>query len=52
MKTVIRGAVQNPRGEQYQGLYSIRGNDMVFGTHSIDVQDFIEMAMRVLPDGI
>lgn len=39
----IWGSVANFEGVEYEGFYSaIEGNDIVFGTQSVDVSDFIE----------
>lgn len=37
----VRGSVANNDGNEYQGYYPISGNDLVFGTQSIDVKDFV-----------
>ncbi|MFN3901881.1 MAG: hypothetical protein ACK4ML_16150 [Alishewanella aestuarii] len=37
----VRGAVANHDGNEYDGYYPISGNDLVFGTQSIDVRDFV-----------
>lgn len=37
----VRGAVANNDGDEYRGYYPIEGNDMIFGTQSIDVRDFV-----------
>ena len=37
----VRGAVANNDGYEYRGYYPITDNDMIFGTQSIDVKDFV-----------
>jgi len=37
----VRGAVANYDGNEYRGYYPIVDNNMVFGTQSIDVKDFV-----------
>ena len=41
----VRGAVANWNGYEYQGYYDVQGNDMMFGTQSIDVDDFVQFAL-------
>lgn len=45
----ITGAVANYEGEEYEGYYSAieDGRDMVFGTQSIDIKDFINCLLRL-----
>lgn len=42
----VRGAVANADGNEYSGYYPIQGRDMVFGTQSIDVQNFIDLVIQ------
>ena len=44
LKFNVRGAVANQNGE-YQGYYPVRGNHMMFGNQSINVNDFIQFAL-------
>ena len=39
IKTIATGCVSNHEGKLYNGSYPLQGEDMVFGTQSIDVQD-------------
>lgn len=45
----ITGAVANYKGFEYEGYYSAieDGRDMVFGTQSIDIEDFISCVMEL-----
>lgn len=48
MSLNVRGAIANYDGYEYEGYYSaIEGNDMVFGTQSIDISDFINCAIEL-----
>lgn len=48
----VRGAVQNARGEEYNGLYPIdRDGRMRFGAQAIDTNDFVGAFLRALPAG-
>lgn len=43
--SAVRSAVATPYGDEHSLLYPLRGTDMVFGAHSIDVEDFANTAM-------
>jgi len=44
----ISGAVANYEGYEYEGYYSaIDGNDLVFGTQSIDMSDFVSCVVEI-----
>jgi len=45
----VRGAVANRNGAEFSGYYPISGQDMMFGVTSIDVHDFVSLAMNLLP---
>jgi hypothetical protein len=44
----VRGAIANYDGDEYL-LYPLEDNDMVFGTQSIDVQDFVSLFLEYVP---
>ncbi len=46
LKFNVRGAVANWNGYEYR-YYDVQGNDMMFGTQSIDVNDFVNLALRI-----
>jgi len=48
----VRGAVATNSGAEYSGFYPIEGQDMNFGATSIDVVDFVNYALRYLPQGL
>ncbi len=41
-----RGAVAHQNGYEYPGYYRVQRNDMMFGTQSIDVDDFVQFALK------
>ena len=43
----VRGAVANWKGNEYYQYSHVRGNDMKFGTHSIDLDDFANLALHI-----
>jgi hypothetical protein len=46
IKNHIRGAVTNFSGDEYEGYYPVEGNDMIFGTQSIDTDDGAEYILE------
>ena len=42
----VRGAVATPNGDEYRKYYPVRGTNMPFGAHSIDVDDFAREAIK------
>jgi hypothetical protein len=49
LRLQVRGAVANATGSEYNGFYPLTGVDMMFGTTSIDVADFVAHALQLLP---
>lgn len=52
LKMNVRGAVATNSGAEYSGFYPIEGQDMNFGATSIDVVDFVNNALRYLPQDL
>ncbi|WP_081702962.1 phospholipase D-like domain-containing protein [Desulfuromonas sp. TF] len=45
----VQGAVAGYDGKEYSGFYPLEGNDLTFGTQSIDVKDFLQCLYRYVP---
>lgn len=45
----VRGAVTNYDGEEYPVFYPVVGADMKFGTQSIDIEDFVNLVLKMVP---
>jgi hypothetical protein len=43
----VRGAVATYNGDEYNGYYPVTNTDMVFGSTSVDVDDFVSLVLRL-----
>lgn len=48
----VNGAVAGYNGSELSGYYSLSGNDMMFGTTSIDIKFFVRAVIELLPEEI